>query len=406
MSSARHRSSSLGAVPHKKQLARSRAQSSAATPLEVRCACQFFQCESLIPERVNPIGTVGSATSTRPQSRAGEHQRSTNCSSQNIIEEEELGGSLLSFGRTSVPDYYGETSTSPIRSPERAQPAQQHHQYQQSFQYSRQQTPQLTSQQFNRPASQQREFVSSNKENSLPPAGRNQPLSFEGRNIPSIEVESPFYRRDPTPLPSALMVEAPGRMQIDNVYSSREFRDELSQIEGENGFAVGIAAASLVDEGEVNGFRGRSMDRRNDRVASAVTSVAAAASAVVMGRELRESSQPAMMITNQFSSQKSLDRYSNSAMLNRYRQKSQSRSNSQAPSMNDVRFPPRMVKTVSFDYGKPSGSGASGSNSTNANPNFDQYHRMSPMVFHVRERLQKIEQIHSQNQIQQQREIG
>lgn len=376
MSSQQRRSSSLGAVPHKKPLARSRAQSSAASPLEVRCACQFFQCDSLIPERVNPIGTVGSASSTRPQSRIGEHQRSINCSSQNIIEEEEaMNGSCLSFGKTSVPDYYGETSNSPVRSPERAQPPQ----YQPNFNFNRPQTPQLTSQTFHHPLSQ-KDFQ--NRENSLPPTSShgNQPLSFEGRNIPSIEIES--FRRDPTPIIAPTTAR---KMQIDNVYSSREFRDELTltQIENENG--VGFDDVR-VDEGAFDELRGRSMDRRNIKAAA------------TMAREMRESSQPAMMMSNQtYSSQKSLDRYSNSVLLNRYRQKSQSRSNSQAPSMNDVRFPPRMVKTVSFDYGKPSNGGVV-SNAVIANQNFDQYHRMSPMVFHVRERLQKIEQFHNHKQ--------
>lgn len=398
-SNNRHRSSSLGAVPHKKQLARSRAQSSAASPLEVRCACQFFQCESLIPERVNPIGTnVGSSTSTRPQSRAGGN------SSQHIIEEEEAmmnnNGSILSFGRTSVPDYYGETSTSPIRSPERL-PAQQHPQYhqpQQNLQYSRQQTPQLTSD-FNHPlSSPQRDWRYSNKENSLPPAARNQPLSFEGRNIPSIEVET--FSLDPT----FTHAEASDRLKIDNVYSSREFGDELAQIENENGVVTGYSAFDKtgIVENENNGFRGRSMDRRS--IAIGPVGVGG------ISRDAREMSQPVTvttMITNQFSSQKSLDRYSNSVLLNRYRQKSQSRSNSVAPSMTDVRFPPRMVKTVSFDYGKPTtNSGSANNNGGNANPNFDQYHRMSPMVFHVRERLQKIEQIHSHNQNQQRVEVG
>lgn len=398
-SNNRHRSSSLGAVPHKKQLARSRAQSSAASPLEVRCACQFFQCESLIPERVNPIGTnVGSSTSTRPQSRAGGN------SSQHIIEEEEAmmnnNGSVLSFGRTSVPDYYGETSTSPIRSPERP-PAQQHPQYhqpQQNLQYSRQQTPQPTSD-FNHPlSSPQRDWRYSNKENSLPPTTRNQPLSFEGRNIPSIEVET-------FSLSTFTQAEASDRLKIDHVYSSREFGDELAQIENENGAVTGYSAfdkAGIV-ENENNGFRGRSMDRRS--IAIGPVGVEG------ISRDAREMSQPVTvttMITNQFSSQKSLDRYSNSVLLNRYRQKSQSRSNSVAPSMTDVRFPPRMVKTVSFDYGKPTtmNGGSVNNNGGNANPNFDQYHRMSPMVFHVRERLQKIDQIHSHKQNQQQVEVG
>lgn len=264
-----HRSSSLGAVPRKKPLSRSRDVSSHAWPLEVRCACQFFQSDSLIPERINPIGS-------RPASRAGEIEKSINAASSskhNILEstaeEEDLTGSCLSFGKNSVPDYYGDTNNS-----YRAEPTDEHFTY--NF----------------------------NKENE-PFVPINQPLAFHNRSIersiPSIEIDS--YTRN---------------------YPIMNLAQNVSPMKA------------------------------------------------------------------QFSSQKSLDRYSTSALLNKYRPKSQSQAPSLQGSSIDIRAAARMTKTVSFDYGKPTHR----RNSTNENPNFDQYHRMSPMVFPTRDRLQKLERMH------------
>lgn len=264
--SSRFRSSSLGAVPHKKPLSRSRAESSHASPLEVRCACQFFQSDSLIPERVNPIGS-------RPASRAGEIEKPIYCANhnkivENTLEEENLSGSVLSFGKVSVPDYYAETSAA---SASRTEPT---------------------------------DTYSNNKENDRL-SQINQPLTFDNhirdRRIPSIEIE-PFRRDYP----------------ITNLAQNNSLNQPL---------------------------RG------------------------------------------QFSSQKSLDRYSTSALLNRYRAKSH------APSLQgsavDIRAM-KMTKTVSFDYGKPSYI----ENTPSQNQNFDQYHRMSPMVFPVQDRLQKFKRMH------------
>jgi hypothetical protein len=260
---------------------------------------------------------------------------------------------VLSFGKVSVPDYYAETNQSPVRSIEQAI----NH-------------PQLTPTQFNQAFNRSRE-PSHNKENSLPPSTlynnnnhtvQNQPLSFEGRNIPSIEIET--FRRD---FPST-----------QNVYRVEEKGKEPEEIEVE------------IEENNNNiEFHGRSMERN-------------------LKRETRELSQPVTMMRNQFSSQKSLDRYSNSVLLNRYRPQSQSQSH--APSLqgstNDIRFPPRMTKTVSFSsigrqstFGNNSNNNNNNNNNSaiiNENPNFDQYHRMSPMVFSIRERLQKMEKIHNQ----------
>ncbi len=60
--SSKIRSSSMGAMPRPKKHFTSRAESVVAATLDVRCACQFFQSESLLPERVNPVGS-------RPSSR-------------------------------------------------------------------------------------------------------------------------------------------------------------------------------------------------------------------------------------------------------------------------------------------------------------------------------------------------
>lgn len=54
--SLRLRSSSVGSRPKPRLHRASRAESAAALALDVRCACQFYETKSLLPERVNPIG--------------------------------------------------------------------------------------------------------------------------------------------------------------------------------------------------------------------------------------------------------------------------------------------------------------------------------------------------------------
>lgn len=56
MSSMRLRSSSVGSKPRPRIHRPSRAESAAALALDVRCACQFYETKSLLPERVNPVG--------------------------------------------------------------------------------------------------------------------------------------------------------------------------------------------------------------------------------------------------------------------------------------------------------------------------------------------------------------
>lgn len=278
--SSRFRSSSLGAVPHKKPLSRSRAASNQPAPLEVRCGCQFFQSDSLIPERINPIGS-------RPSSRLGDVERPINTSRKNIlestVEEEDVTGSLLSFGKASGPDYYGETSTS-YRVDSHDDLNYSHHQ------------------------------------DHEPLRSINQPLTFDNRSIPSI-INQPLVNRS---IPSIEVESATRNYPVLN---------------------------------------------------------------------LSQNIRPNHPLQGQFSSQKSLDRYSTSTLLNRYRPMSQSHAPSLQGSSADIRAMPKMTKTVSFDYGKPTHKRNS---IANENPNFDQYHRMSPMVFPIRDRLQTLERMHGQ----------
>lgn len=54
--SLRLRSSSVGSKPRPRLQRTSRAESAAALALDVRCACQYYETNSLLPERVNPVG--------------------------------------------------------------------------------------------------------------------------------------------------------------------------------------------------------------------------------------------------------------------------------------------------------------------------------------------------------------
>jgi len=298
---SRFRSSSLGAVPHQKPLSRSRAESSQAAPLEVRCACQFFQSDSLIPERINPIGS-------RPPSRVDSTgDRPVYCSKHNIfeedhietIEEENLSGSLLSFGKNSVPDYYAETNDT-YHIPTTYETFQSIDKENQPPQIPPLVVPTSTSDYFQQPLN----FVQ-------------RPLSFDDRHIPPIELET--FRAD---------------FPIINL--NENSNHIISPISNNNN--------------KIHPLKG------------------------------------------QFSSQKSLDRYSTSTLLAKYRQKSHSQAPSLHGSTTDIRMLPRMTKTVSFDYVKAPSANTNASVS-NVNPNYDQYHRMSPMVFPVRERITKMERM-------------
>lgn len=115
------RSSSVGAQPRPKKLFTSRAESVAAAALDVRCACQFFQTTSLLPERVNPVGSRPTSSlgySSRPQSRCLEHdqhifepdlQRS-NLPANELDQLQDDLGSAFSFGEVvGDTDYYAES---------------------------------------------------------------------------------------------------------------------------------------------------------------------------------------------------------------------------------------------------------------------------------------------------------
>lgn len=56
------RSISEGGKPRDLSSGNLKRQSSSGSSREVRCACQFFQCDNPLPDRVNPVGT-------RPSSR-------------------------------------------------------------------------------------------------------------------------------------------------------------------------------------------------------------------------------------------------------------------------------------------------------------------------------------------------
>jgi hypothetical protein len=444
------RSSSVGAVPHVKPLSRSRAESSHASPLEVRCACQFFQSDSLIPERINPIGS-------RPPSRVGEVEKAIECSKNNFVGntvvEENLSGSVLSFGKVSVPDYYAETN----------------------LDY--------------RVGSNEDFCFNQNKENEQLSL-LSQPLSFDTRSIPSIEIES--FRREfpianlgqninPPSQPEVgsfrgrfssqnisfssqnVIAKAPTQINVElderkfptvNVNQSGPFGRRFSsqnisqtevgpprrQLSSQNINRPDIGSpVRNFNQAEVGSIGRRSPVRSSNR--SEIISVDRSPprnfnqletepinrftiqninqpdiGSVGTNSPVRNLNQPAVpplhprfpsqniipptpppkqVTTNmkgqQFSSQKSLDRYSTSALLNKYRPKSQSVAPSLQGSAVDVRVPIKMSKTVSFDYGKPTHSKNS---LTNENLNFDQYHRMSPMVFPIRDRLQKLERMH------------
>lgn len=114
------RSSSVGAQPRPKKLFTSRAESVAAAALDVRCACQFFQTTSLLPERVNPVGSRPTSSlgySSRPQSRCLEHDQHifepdlprSNLPANELDLQDDLG-SAFSFGEVvGDTDYYAES---------------------------------------------------------------------------------------------------------------------------------------------------------------------------------------------------------------------------------------------------------------------------------------------------------
>lgn len=74
----RLRSSSVGSRPRPRLHRPSRSESAAALALDVRCACQYYETNSLLPERVNPVG-YNAAQEFEPcihvQARLKEHEQ-------------------------------------------------------------------------------------------------------------------------------------------------------------------------------------------------------------------------------------------------------------------------------------------------------------------------------------------
>lgn len=113
--SSRLRSSSVGARPRKRPLGRSRAESLQPNQLEVRCACQYFQSTSLVPERINPVNTYPITFTLGKQTApisvaAGRKENHFEKFTRNN-KEEDLTGSALSFGTVTTIDYYAEVSS-------------------------------------------------------------------------------------------------------------------------------------------------------------------------------------------------------------------------------------------------------------------------------------------------------
>lgn len=110
------RSASVGAAPRPKKHFTSRAESAAAAALDVRCACQFFQSDSLLPERINPVGS-------RPSSSLGYNSRpnSRNQEIGHIFEPYNVGDqqepNKFSFGIVNTTDYYAESLSRPNSPP-------------------------------------------------------------------------------------------------------------------------------------------------------------------------------------------------------------------------------------------------------------------------------------------------
>lgn len=350
------RSSSVGAAPRINPLNRSRAQSSQPAPLEVRCGCQFFQSDSLLPERVNPIGS-------RPSSRIGGGQSDVTSatSKNNIIDEleENLSGSLLSFGVVTTTDYYAETNT--LSRPTSHEEIPSFHNEHPSERISLQQS---TYSQFSLP------------KNTVPTFEIDRPSLLQKykpvMNTEHYNVVSTSRPLQPTATPVEPIAPVVNR-QTKPEFSSQKSLDRYSQSTMLNRYRA---------KSQVPSLQNSNVDIRK-----------------MPKPEPIEAIEPIAPIVNrltkpEFSSQRSLDRYSQSAMLNRYRPKSKSQAPSLQGSNVDIRLMPKITKTVSFDYGRPLVSAENG----NAHQNYpvssymeaDQYHRMTPMNFPVKERLEKL----------------
>uniref|UniRef100_A0A1I8MSB3 Uncharacterized protein n=1 Tax=Musca domestica TaxID=7370 RepID=A0A1I8MSB3_MUSDO len=80
------RSASVGALPQEKKHFVSRNESAGGITLDVRCACQYFQSDSLLPERINPVDS-------RPNSRL-DFQHDPQCAEYGYEEPMHVPGSF------------------------------------------------------------------------------------------------------------------------------------------------------------------------------------------------------------------------------------------------------------------------------------------------------------------------
>lgn len=409
------RSSSVGAAPRINPLNRSRAQSSQPAPLEVRCGCQFFQSDSLLPERVNPIGS-------RPSSRIGGGQSEvTSASSKsNVIDEleENLTGSLLSFGVVTTTDYYAETNT--LSRPTSHEEIPSFHNDHPSERISLQQS---TYSQFQ-----------SLPKSTLPTFEIDRPSLLQKykpvNNTENYNVGSTSRPLQPTATPVEPIAPLVNR-QTKPEFSSQKSLDRYSQSTMLNRYRAKSQAPSLqgsiIDIQKVQKMEPMEIieplapvvNRQTKPEFSSQKSLDRYSQSTMLNRYRSKSQAPSLEGSNveirkmpkmepvesiapiinrltkpEFSSQRSLDRYSQSAMLNRYRPKSKSQAPSLQGSNVDIRLMPKITKTVSFDYGRPLVS----IENDNAPQNYpassymeaDQYHRMTPMVFPVKDRLEKL----------------
>lgn len=99
----------MGATPRPKKHFTSRAESTAAAALDVRCACQFFQSDSrdLLPERINPVGS-------RPSSSQGYYSRPISPDlTHHVFEPDYMDPETqrnFSFGVVASTDYYSDST--------------------------------------------------------------------------------------------------------------------------------------------------------------------------------------------------------------------------------------------------------------------------------------------------------
>ncbi|KAJ3661184.1 hypothetical protein Zmor_005593 [Zophobas morio] len=61
-------------APRRTNVSRDSPSGSSAMSLDVRCACQYFQSDSLLPDRINPVGTRPSSQLSNMVTKVGDHE--------------------------------------------------------------------------------------------------------------------------------------------------------------------------------------------------------------------------------------------------------------------------------------------------------------------------------------------